>query len=59
MKSITRIALAAAFALTAVATTQVSAAPAAKVTVARNSALPTPMCAPDDPNACGMARGRR
>jgi hypothetical protein len=60
MKSITRIAIAAAFALTAaLTTTQVSAAPAAKVTVARNSALPTPMCAPDDPNACGMARGRR
>jgi hypothetical protein len=60
MKSITRIALAITFALTAAFTaTQVSAAPTAKVTIARDSALPTPMCAPDDPNACGMARGRR
>jgi len=39
----------------AAASTQVSAVSASsKVTVARNSALPTPMCAPDDPNACGM-----
>jgi hypothetical protein len=60
MKSIIRTAAIAAFALTAaVASTHVSAAPTAKVTVARSSALPTPMCAPDDPNACGMARGRR
>ncbi len=40
----------------AAASTQVSAATSnsSKVTVARNSALPTPMCAPDDPNGCGM-----
>ena len=43
----------------AVASTQVSSASTqSKVTVARNSALPTPMCAPDDPNACGIAQGR-
>jgi hypothetical protein len=29
-----------------------------KVTVAKVSMLPIPMCAPDDPNACGMAQGR-
>jgi hypothetical protein len=56
MKSITR-ALAVALALTgAFASTQISSASTAKVTVARSSALPTPMCAPDDPNACGIAR---
>ena len=39
----------------AAASTQVSAAStSSKITVARNSALPTPMCAPDDPNACGL-----
>ncbi len=51
-------ALVAALVLTgAVASTQVSSASTSKkVAVARNSALPTPMCAPDDPNACGIAR---
>jgi hypothetical protein len=29
-----------------------------KVTVARTSMLPIPMCPPNDPNACGMAQGR-
>ena len=43
----------------AVATTQTSsAATQNKVTAARTSMLPIPMCAPDDPNACGMAQGR-
>jgi flagellar basal body-associated protein FliL len=43
----------------AVATTQVSSASTQnKVTVARTSMIPVPMCAPDDPNACGMAQGR-
>ncbi len=60
MKLVSRIAIAAAFVLTAAFTsTQVSAASANKITIARDSALPTPMCAPDDPNACGMARGRK
>jgi hypothetical protein len=37
------------------ATTKASiAAPINKVTVARTSMLPIPVCAPDDPNACGM-----
>ena len=43
----------------AVATTQTSSAPTKnKVTVAKVSMLPVPMCPPDDPNACGMAQGR-
>jgi hypothetical protein len=41
----------------AFASTQISSAStSAKVSVARNSALPVPRCAPDDPNACGLAR---
>ncbi|HEY2038703.1 MAG TPA: hypothetical protein VGG95_03510 [Edaphobacter sp.] len=56
MKFIART-IAVALALTgAFASTQISSASAAKVSVARNSALPVPMCAPDDPNACGLAR---
>ena len=43
----------------AVATTQTSSASAQnKVTAARASMLPIPMCPPDDPNGCGMAQGR-
>jgi len=43
----------------AAATTQTSSASTQnKVTVAKVSMLPVPMCAPDDPNACGMAQGR-
>ena len=40
----------------AAATTQTSSAHAStnKVAVARTSMLPVPICAPDDPNACGM-----
>ncbi|WP_433967549.1 hypothetical protein [Tunturiibacter gelidiferens] len=39
----------------AVATTQTSPASTQnKVTVARVSMLPVPICAPDDPHACGM-----
>jgi hypothetical protein len=37
----------------AAASTQITSAQT-KVTVAKNSAMPTPMCAPDDPNACGF-----
>jgi hypothetical protein len=57
MKLVVRT-LAVALALTgAFASTQISSAStSAKASVARNSALPTPMCAPDDPNACGIAR---
>ena len=57
MKLIVRVVVAALVLTGAVASTQISSASAnSKVTVARNSALPTPMCAPDDPNACGIAR---
>lgn len=43
----------------AVATTQTSSASTQnKVTAARTSMLPIPVCPPDDPNACGMAQGR-
>ena len=39
----------------AAATTQTSNASAKnKVAAARVSMLPVPMCAPNDPNACGM-----
>ena len=54
MKTIVRTAVAALILTGAFASTQISSASTAKVTVARNSALPTPMCAPDDPNACGL-----
>ena len=43
----------------AAATTQTSSASTQnKVTAARTSMLPVPMCPPDDPNGCGMAQGR-
>jgi hypothetical protein len=43
----------------AAATTQTSSASTQnKVVAARTSMLPIPVCAPDDPNACGMAQGR-
>ena len=59
MKSIIRAVVAALVLTGAVASTQISSASAtSKVTVARNSALPTPMCAPDDPNACGLGSSR-
>jgi len=41
------------------ATTQTSSASTKnKVMTARTSMLPVPTCAPDDPNACGIAQGR-
>jgi len=59
MKLIVRVAVAALVLTGAVASTQSSSsASSSKVAVAKNSALPTPMCAPDDPNACGMGAGR-
>jgi hypothetical protein len=36
------------------ATTQTSSASTKNVTVSRTSMVPVPMCAPNDPNACGM-----
>lgn len=42
--------------LTGVAATSQTATAAnnKKATIARTSMLPIPVCAPDDPNACGM-----
>jgi hypothetical protein len=43
----------------AVASTQISSASTQnKVVASRVSMIPVPTCAPDDPNACGMAQGR-
>jgi hypothetical protein len=59
MKHLVRAVVVALVLTGAVATTQTSSASAKnKVTVAKVSMLPIPMCAPDDPNACGMAQGR-
>jgi hypothetical protein len=59
MKHIVRAFVAVLVLTGAVATTQTSSASTQnKVTVARTSMLPIPMCAPDDPNGCGMAQGR-
>ena len=59
MKTIVRAFVAILVITGAVASTQISSASTQnKVTVARTSMLPVPMCAPDDPNACGMAQGR-
>jgi hypothetical protein len=39
----------------AVASTQISSASTqTRVTVAKTSAMPVPMCDPNDPNACGI-----
>jgi hypothetical protein len=40
--------------LTGVAATTQTSAASTKVTVSRTSMVPVPMCAPNDPNACGM-----
>ena len=57
MKIIVRTLVAALVLTGAVASTQISSAStSAKVTFARSSAMPVPTCAPDDPNACGIAR---
>jgi hypothetical protein len=57
MKLVIRTAVAALVITGAFASSQISStSTAAKVSVARNSALPIPMCAPDDHNACGIAR---
>ena len=54
MKNLVRAAVVALVLTGAVASTQISASAQSKVTVAKSSALPTPMCAPDDPNCCGI-----
>jgi hypothetical protein len=57
MKTIIRAFVAVLVLTGAAASTQITSAQT-KVTVAKTSAMPIPMCAPDDPNACGMAQGR-
>jgi hypothetical protein len=59
MKNIVRAFVAVLVLTGAVATTQTASASAqTKVTATRVNMLPVPMCAPDDPNACGMGLGR-
>jgi hypothetical protein len=59
MKLIVRTFVAVLVLTGAAATTQTSSASTQnKVVAARTSMLPIPSCAPDDPNACGMAQGR-
>jgi hypothetical protein len=55
MKNIVRFFVLALVVTGAAASTQITPASAqTKVVAAKNSAMPTPMCAPDDPNACGF-----
>ncbi|RSL16559.1 hypothetical protein EDE15_2079 [Edaphobacter aggregans] len=55
MKLIVRAVVVALVLTGAAASTQIASASASsKVTIAKNSAMPIPMCAPDDANACGL-----
>ena len=55
MKTIVRAFVVALVLTGAAASTQITSASASsKVIIAKNSAMPTPMCPPDDPNACGF-----
>ena len=57
MKFVIRTVVAALVVTGAFASTQISSASTtSNITVARSSAMPVPTCAPDDPNACGIAR---
>lgn len=56
MKIVIRAVVAALVLTGAVASTQVSSASTKTAVVAKTSAMPIPMCAPDDPNACGMGQ---
>jgi hypothetical protein len=58
MKAIVRITVIALAAVGFVASAQTSTKTTKTAVVAKVSALPVPMCAPDDPNACGMGAGR-
>jgi hypothetical protein len=59
MKTIVR-ALVVVLALTGAAATSLTPSASAqhKVTTARTSMLPVPVCDPSDANACGMGEGR-
>jgi hypothetical protein len=55
MKTIIRAVVLALVVTGVAASTQISSASTKTTAVlAKTSALPTPMCAPDDPNACGL-----
>jgi hypothetical protein len=57
MKLIVRTVVAILVLTGAAATTQTSSASTQnKITATRTSMLPVPVCAPDDPNACGMGQ---
>jgi hypothetical protein len=56
MKTIIRAAVLALVVTGVAASTQISSASTKTAVLTKTSALPTPMCAPDDPNACGMGR---
>ena len=56
MKTIIRAVVLALVATGVAASTQISSASTKTAVVTKTSALPTPMCAPDDPNACGMGQ---
>jgi hypothetical protein len=59
MKTIVRFFVLALVVTGAAASTQIASASSQnKVTVAKVSAIPTPMCPPDDPNACGLRSAR-
>ncbi|HMH16040.1 MAG TPA: hypothetical protein VK578_23280 [Edaphobacter sp.] len=56
MKTVVRAFVVALVLTGAAASTQIaSASSQTRVAIAKTSAMPIPMCAPDDPNACGMA----
>ena len=54
MKTIIRAAVLALVVTGVAASTQIAPASAKTIAVAKVSAMPVPVCAPDDPNACGM-----
>ncbi|WP_263368010.1 hypothetical protein [Edaphobacter bradus] len=56
MKVIIRAVVVALVLTGAIASTQVSSASTKTVAIAKTSAMPIPVCAPDDPNACGLGR---
>jgi hypothetical protein len=58
MKTIVRAIVLGLVVTGAAASTQINHASTKTTIVAKVSALPVPMCAPDDPNACGMGAGR-
>jgi hypothetical protein len=59
MKTIVRFFVLALVVTGAAASTQIaSASNQTRVTVAKVSAIPTPMCPPDDPHACGLRSAR-